>query len=450
MKKILLFLLTALTLYIAFIDCSNKVTGPGSKDVSVGVIPFRPRIAYGDSTKFYALVYNTTNRVVTWYVNGDSAGNDSLGRITAINDTSAWYYSPPTFATVTFDSVNIKARSLQDTTKSGAAAALLQSASLIYVDSAQGDDNQDRGTIFHPFRTLTKALSNGVISDGDTVKIGPGTYTQGELFPLVIPHRVTVRGSGTDSTRVIAPNSYNFSMAAFQLNANHTTIKNLTITGTNQSGVGIISAALNDTFQLFVNACIISDCYVGMAISGPLVNSDLLDIRDNQFNNCLYGIVTTVVKARAAISNTRFIGCDSAAISIGDSITGADDSTNIQLTSNYFGECYYGVRIKKGSATFSSDTLTGIISTGIRIELDGNAFLGSANPHGNNYFGTGFSSAVRCIYNLSPDSIYAQFNTWPPGDSSTSADSSTIDTQYIYDDDENAASGPVTFMPIAP
>jgi hypothetical protein len=442
MRKILLLLLGALTLLIAIISCSEKITSPPDKNVSVGVIPYRPRIAYGDSTKFYALVFNTTSRAVTWYVNGDSAGNDSLGTMTPINDTSAWYFAPPIFDAVTFDSVVIKAVSRQDTTKSGIAAALLQSASLIYVDSATGDDNQDRGTIFHPFRTLTKALSNGVISDGDTVKVGPGSYTTGEFFPLAIPHLVTIRGEGAAQTRIIAPTSNNYSTSAFQLNVDYATIKDLTISGITQAGVGINASALNDSANLIVENCVISDCYVGIVISAPLKNSDLLNIRDDQFNDCLYGIVTIASKARASISNSRFSGCDSAAISIGDSLTGSDSLTSLQLTGNHFVDCRYGVHVKRGSAVFSNDSLSNMTSAGIRIEQNGYISLGSQVLLGN-YFGSGFSQSIRCVYNLSPDTIYAAHVSWP------SNDSTIIDSQYIYDDDENALSGPVIFLPLA-
>jgi hypothetical protein len=443
MRKILLLLLTALTLLITLIGCSKKITSTPDKNVSVGVIPYRPRIAYGDSTKFYALVFNTTNRAVTWYVNGDSAGNDSLGTITPINDTSAWYYAPPAYAIITFDSVVVKAISSQDSTKSGTAAALLQSASLIYVDSATGDDNQDRGTIFHPFRTLTKALSTGIISDGDTVKVGPGSYTTGEFFPLAIPHLVTIRGEGTAVTRIIAPASRNYATSAFQLNVDYATIKDLTISGVSQMGVGINAAALNDSVHLIVENCIISDCYVGIVISAPLRNSDLLNVRDNQFNDCLYGIVTIAAKSRASISSSRFNGCDSAAISVGDSLTGSDSLTSIQLTGNYFVDCKYGVHVKRGSATFSYDTLTNMTSSGIKIEIPGYVSLGDSLFHGNNYFQSGFSATVRCVYNLSPDTIFARFNTWP------STDPATIDTEYIFDDDENPSSGPVIILPLA-
>jgi hypothetical protein len=443
MKRILLILFTAIMLILAIYGCSEKITGTPNKDISVGVIPYQPQIAYGDSIKFYALVFNTTSRAVTWYVNNDSAGNDSLGRIIAINDTSAWYFSPPIYSAVTFDSVVIKAVSQADTSKSGVASAVIRSASVIFVDSASGSDTNGKGTIFHPYRTLTKALSTGIISDGDTIKVGPGSYTSGEFFPLAIPHRVTIRGAGVNSTRIIAPSSNNYSTSAFQLNADYAAIRNLTISGTNQNGIAINSAALNDSVHLFVDSCVITDCYVGIVISAPLKSPNFLDIRENSISDCRYGIVTTVVRSKAAISNTRFTGCDSAAISVGDSISGADDSTNIQLTNNYFGDCYYGVRIKKGSVSFSTDTLENITAAGIRIESGGYAFLGSDNPHGNNYFGTGFSSAIRCVYNLNPDTIFAQYNTWP------SADSSTIDSQYIYDDDENASSGLVIFMPVA-
>ena len=52
-----------------------------------------------------------------------------------------------------------------------------------------------------------------------------------------------------------------------------------------------------------------------------------------------------------------------------------------------------------------------------------------------------FSACTNlCVHNATIDTVFARGNTWP------SADSATIDTQYIYDDDEDPSLGPVIFV----
>jgi hypothetical protein len=437
MKKVLLSLLVATSLTALFGSCSNKVTGTGTKEISVGVIPFIGTISYGDSVRFYAIVYNTGNRAVTWYVNNDSAGNDSLGHIIAINDTSARYEAPPIFAPVTFDSVVIKAVSQQDTTKSGKATAIILSASIIFVDSALGDDQTGKGSIFHPYRTITKALSNGIVKDGDTVSIKPGTYGEGEVFPLRVPHEVTVRGYGQDFTRIAAPTGTDYGSAAFSISANYATIKNLAIIGQNQSGVGIYtSGSPTDTITyITIEDCLIQGCYIGVAVASI---SENLEIRDSRFHDCLYGVLAAP-SGFAKLVRSQISNCDSAGIYV--------DSASVQLTDNLISDCYNAVNVAAyGSATCFSDTFENSITAGVMIESNGYANLGQdtiSGLQGNNVF-RDFTGGSRCIYNGSANTIYAVYNTWPV------ADSATIDTLYIYDNDENAASGAVLFTPVHP
>jgi hypothetical protein len=437
MKKVLLSLLVITAIIAILGGCSSKVTNTGTKDISVGVIPFIGTISYGDSIKFYANVYNTNNRLVAWYVNNIPDGNDSLGRITVLNDTSAWYVSPPLFAEVTFDSVVIKAISQQDTTKSGKATARILSASLIFVDSASGDDQHGIGSIFHPYRTLTKALSNGVINDGDTVSVGVGTYTTGEIFPLRVPHEVTVRGVGVDSTRIRAHASTDNANAAFHMSVADATIKNLSILGSAQSGVGVYtSGGLADTINyMTVENCQFEDLYTGAAIASP---SENLEIRDSRFQNCRFGIVVTPF-SRLQAARSRFINSDSIGIR-------ADSGAVIQLTDNAISESPYGVKLAAStSALLRGDTLENLTIAGVYIAVGGFANLGqnSTSFPGNNEF-SNFTSGSWCVYNLSADTIYAVYNTWP------STDSATIANQYIFDLGANPTSGPVLFMPIHP
>jgi len=98
----------------------------------------------------------------------------------------------------------------------------LNQGKIIYV--ATNGDNLYSGTHQNdPFATITKALS--VATSGDTVFIYPGTYT--EVFPMIVPVGVTVRGTGIRSV-LIVPTAGTNDNNAFLLNG-ETTVEDLTV-----------------------------------------------------------------------------------------------------------------------------------------------------------------------------------------------------------------------------
>ena len=74
-----------------------------------------------------------------------------------------------------------------------------------------------------PFATIEWALS--VATSGDTVLIYPGTYV--ELFPLVVPTGVTVKGAGIRDTKIV-PDTASTHEDVFKLNG-ETTVEDLTV-----------------------------------------------------------------------------------------------------------------------------------------------------------------------------------------------------------------------------
>jgi hypothetical protein len=63
-----------------------------------------------------------------------------------------------------------------------------------YVDAVSGSDGNAGGQA-QPFKTITKALS--VAQSNQVIQVLPGLYdaANGEIFPLVIPNRVTLQGN---------------------------------------------------------------------------------------------------------------------------------------------------------------------------------------------------------------------------------------------------------------
>ena len=100
-----------------------------------------------------------------------------------------------------------------------------------YYVATNGDDLQTGTHQNDPYASVTKALS--VATAGDHIHIYPGTYT--EVFPMVVPVGVSLRGDGLRAVTIqpTAPTSTN---DGFILNG-EVTIEDLTITGFNFDSV---------------------------------------------------------------------------------------------------------------------------------------------------------------------------------------------------------------------
>jgi hypothetical protein len=74
--------------------------------------------------------------------------------------------------------------------------------SSLFVDANAGSDSTGNGSVAKPYRTLTKAvavlIAAKTVSTSVTITMETGTYDAaiGEIFPIVIPKYVTIKGSG--------------------------------------------------------------------------------------------------------------------------------------------------------------------------------------------------------------------------------------------------------------
>jgi len=72
----------------------------------------------------------------------------------------------------------------------------------LYVDANAGSDTTGNGSIGKPFKTLTKAVDVLIaakeVASSVTIYMAVGSYTaaNGEIFPIVVPKIVTIKGSG--------------------------------------------------------------------------------------------------------------------------------------------------------------------------------------------------------------------------------------------------------------
>ncbi|MGB3422588.1 MAG: DUF1565 domain-containing protein [Dolichospermum sp.] len=119
-------------------------------------------------------------------------------------------------------------------------------ATVIYVNSATGQDIAGAGTAAAPYKTITFALSKA--QPGTVVQVAPGTYSKdtGETFPLVLNSGVTLQGNETNKGQGILINGGGFYTSRtwakqdITLLANdNTIIRGLTFTNPNSRGSAV-------------------------------------------------------------------------------------------------------------------------------------------------------------------------------------------------------------------
>lgn len=190
---------------------SVTVTTPPA--ITVTVSPSTASVVVGAAQQFTATVANTTNTVVTWWVNGVQGGNSTVGTITA----GGLYTGPvgvPSPATVT-----VQAISQADNTKTGSATVTVTAAPTISVTvspsapSVQVNATQQfTAAVTGTANTAVTWQVNSVAGGNSTV----GTISASGLYtaPASVPNPATVTikaissadntKSGTASATVIA------------------------------------------------------------------------------------------------------------------------------------------------------------------------------------------------------------------------------------------------------
>jgi hypothetical protein len=292
-----------------------------------------------------------------------------------------------------------------------------------------GDDTNGKGSIANPYRTISRALVTAL--NGQTVEVGSGTFNEasGETFPLIPTFNVSVHGRSEDSTFIEPPAG----TAAFSLQNKQVSIRYLTIRGSNKTGIGVEFNGDTNTDSLILSHMKIENCRIGAFKTGA---TDTILFEQSDISDCVYGIVIGEPGNIFSADSITFTNIDSIAVDIISPIT-----NYFEIKGSRIDTAWIGIRSAEGhlyayNNTFANIDSTAILSLGTAELVE----LFTVPLAGNNDF-TG--CANWCVINLyqSDYAVAAQRNTWP------SSDSTTIDTQYIYDDDEDSANGEVQFIP---
>jgi len=419
MKKVIL--LAILLGAFALFNCSGEDIPIVNDDVSVYVYPDSMTIYYEDTLQFRVSVFNTTDTSVDWYVEGIEEGNSTYGTI-----NSAGLYIAPNVA-LTFDRVVVKAISRADPTRADSAEILVLDQYQVYVDSEDGDDINGTGAIANKFRTISRALATAI--SGQTVIVGPGTYNEsiGETFPITPTFNVYVHGSGIASTFVEPPTT----AAAFSLEDEHVTVEYLTIMGNNKTGTGVEFHGGDGIKRLKLANTAIENFHTA-AINTSEADS-ILFLR-NEISDCVFGLVIEQPVDELAMDSTVFANIDSIAIQLISPVT------YVYYRYVSIDGAVIGLNLTQGSYAFiQNSTFANIDSVAVLLNATADMGIHPISTPGNNDF-SGCSNL--CVYNGTSQEINAIANWWPV------SDSATIDTLYIYDDDENSSLGAVHFQPI--
>ena len=419
MKKVILLAILLGT--FALINCGGEDIPTVSDEVSVYVYPdSMTTVYYEDSLQFRVSVFNTTDTTVDWYVEDILEGNSTYGTI-----NSAGLYIAPGIA-LTFDRVIVKAISRADSTKSDSAEVLILDQDQVYVDSATGNDITGTGSPANKFKTMSRALATAI--SGQTVLVGLGTYNEsiGETFPITPTFNVCVQGRGKDSTFVKPPTT----AAAFKLEDEHVAVKSLTVMGSDHSGTGVEFHGGAGVKLLKLEDVAIENFHNAAIKAGE---ADTIRFVSNEVSNCANGVIIEQPVEKLILTQSAFTDIDSIAIQLISPVNNQIDFYDVTIDG-----AFIGLNLTEGSYAYIQESEFANIDS-VAILLFASADIGiSSAIHGNNDFR---GCTNLCIYNGTDVTINAYGNWWP------ATDSVTIDTQYIYDDDENSSLGPVHFVP---
>jgi putative cell wall-binding protein len=167
------------------------------------------------------------------------------------------------------------------------APAPAEAATVVWVGPT-GSDVTGTGSRTAPYRSITVALAYA--GPGATVNVLPGTYaaSSGEVFPIVVPDGMWVRGIGPGKPKVVGDGSD----SVFALTQASARISGLEIAGGGATGPGAVGSGIVVDASLGARSVTIEDCWIhdnaaadsrgggGIAATGPDPAAGSLTVRD--------------------------------------------------------------------------------------------------------------------------------------------------------------------------
>jgi parallel beta-helix repeat protein len=240
---------------------------------------------------------------------------------------------------------------------------------IIYVDAQKGDDSAGTGVSENsPYRTITYAIQQS--QPGTIIQLAPGTYQDGEMFPLKLKKGVSLKGSETDQGKsVIITGGGEFLSKTFAgqdvtiVAGVDSEISGITVTNPNERGTGIWLESSN---AKITNSTFIKNNREGLFISGKSQPT----IENNQFINNRGNGISIASESGGEIKNNLF---DNTGFAITVAGTASPNITNNEIKNNRDGIVVTeNSRPKIADNTIENNSEYGVVATG-----DGKPELGT-------------------------------------------------------------------------
>lgn len=259
---------------------------------------------------------------------------------------------------------------------------------IIYVDAQKGDDSGSTGVSENsPYRTITYAIQQA--QPGTTIQLAPGTYQEGEVFPLKLKKGVSLKGSESDKGKsVIITGGGEFLSKTFAgqdvtiaVGAD-SEISGITVTNSNQRGTGIWLESSN---AKITNSTFVKNDREGLFIAGKSQPT----IENNQFINNRGNGISIASESGGEIKNNLF---DKTGFAITVAGTATPNITNNEIKNNRDGIVVTeNSRPKISDNTIENNSEYGVVATGdAKPEVGSNKYakngtneLTASTPQGN-------------------------------------------------------------------
>jgi hypothetical protein len=175
---------------------------------------------------------------------------------------------------------------------------------VVYYVSKTGSDANDGLTVTTPKLTIGAAIA--LVSAGDAILVGPGTYTAATDTAFLIPNNVDLIGSGRNNT-IITANSAQVALTeegCIVKPGTNSLIQGLTIKGTSPSTYQACVGAYNDgagVLQAAFTNALVRDCWLDAGTDGVYLGGGSLGVSDITLEDCL---ITTQWHAVVAFNDT--------------------------------------------------------------------------------------------------------------------------------------------------
>jgi parallel beta-helix repeat protein len=242
---------------------------------------------------------------------------------------------------------------------------------IIYVDAQKGDDSAGTGVSENsPYRTITYAIQQS--QPGTIIQLAPGTYQDGEMFPLKLKNGVNLKGSESDQGKsVIITGGGEFLSKTFAgqdvtiVAGLDSEISGITVTNPNERGTGIWLESSN---AKITNSTFNANHREGIFITGKSQPT----IENNQFINNRGNGLSIASESGGEIKNNLF---EKTGFAITVAGTSSPNITNNQIKNNRDGI----VITEKSRPTVADNTIENNREYGVVVTGKAQPSLGNNN-----------------------------------------------------------------------